>query len=206
MSVHHPVFARFYSFISPRVEKLVARHREELLAGLGGRVIEVGAGNGLNFARYPAGVAEVVAVEPEPYLRPRAEEAAARAAVKITVVEGEADALPGADGEFDAAVASLVLCSVPDQATALAEIRRVVKPGGELRVFEHVAADEPRLRRWQDRFTGLWRRANGGCTLNRDTAAAIAAAGFDTSSLRRDTIPRGGLTRPIVVGIARRPA
>ena len=108
-------------------------------AGLTGRVVEVGAGNGLNFGHYPATVTEVVAVEPEPYLRERAEEAARAAPVDVTVVVGLADALPAEDGAFDAAVASLVLCSVPDQAGALAELRRVVRPDGELRFYEHVS-------------------------------------------------------------------
>ena len=92
-----------------------AEHRDELLAGLNGRVIEVGAGNGLNFRHYPAAVTEVVALEPEPYLRQRAEQATAAAPVPVTVVAGVADALPADDAVFDAGVASLVLCSVPEQ-------------------------------------------------------------------------------------------
>ncbi|MEA2467958.1 MAG: hypothetical protein QOJ57_2084, partial [Thermoleophilaceae bacterium] len=144
-AVHHPLFARLYALISPKAEKAgVGDHRREMLDGLAGRVIELGAGNGLNFAQYPESVTEVVAVEPEPYLRSRADEAAAAAAVPVTVVEGTADRLPAADASFDAAVASLVLCSVPDQARALAELRRVLRPGGELRFYEHVIADTPR--------------------------------------------------------------
>jgi ubiquinone/menaquinone biosynthesis C-methylase UbiE len=92
-------------------------HRQQLLAGLSGRVIEVGAGNGLNFPHYPETVSEVVAVEPEPYLRKRAAEAAAEASVKIEIVDGTADDLPAEDASFDAAVASLVLCSVPRPGT-----------------------------------------------------------------------------------------
>ena len=116
-----------------------AEHRRRLVAGLSGRVIEVGAGHGANFAHYPAGVTEVVAVEPEPTLRGLAEKAARAAAVRVSVLDGTAEALPG-DG-YDAAVTSLVLCSVPDQATALAEIRRVLRPGGELRFYEHVVPE-----------------------------------------------------------------
>ena len=128
--VRHPIFARLYARVSPGVErKGAAEHRDELLAGVAGRVIEIGAGNGLNFAHYPASVTEVVAVEPEPYLRGRAQEAAESAPVPVTIVDGVADDLPADDGAFDAAVASLVLCSVPDQATALAEVRRVLRPG-----------------------------------------------------------------------------
>src|SRR2546423_10625469 len=121
-SVCHPLFARLYTWLSRGAERAgAAEHRDENLAGLRGRVIEIGAGNGLNFAHYPPEVEEVVAVEPEPYLRARAGEAAARAPVKVTVVEGTAEQLPGADAEFDAAVVSLVLCTVPDQPNALAE-------------------------------------------------------------------------------------
>src|SRR6476620_2155797 len=107
-----------------------ADNRRELLAGLTGRVVELGAGVGSNFEHYPEGVSEVVAYEPEPFLRAEAEKAAAAAPVPVRVVYGEADRLPGADGEFDAGIASLVLCSVPDQRTALAELHRVIRPGG----------------------------------------------------------------------------
>src|SRR3954469_22435285 len=110
---NHPIFARLYTWLSRGAESSgAAEHRDETLAGLSGRVIEVGAGNGLNFAHYPPGVTEVVAVEPEPYLRAQAEAAAAAAATPVTVLDGVADALPAEDGSFDAAVASLVLCTV----------------------------------------------------------------------------------------------
>src|SRR3954447_17517782 len=132
-SVHHPVFARLYVWLSPHGERTaIAAHRRSALAGLRGRVLEVGAGNGLNFAHYPGTVTEVLAVEPEPYLRGRAVRAAASAPVAVRVVDGVADALPADDGSFDAAVASLVLCSVPSQDRALAEVHRVLLPGGEL--------------------------------------------------------------------------
>src|SRR5690242_14487622 len=115
----HPRFARFWMKMSPKAEeKGVAEHRDDLLAGLSGRVLELGAGNGLNFAHYPRAVTEVVAVEPEPTLREAALKAAGEAPVPVKVVDGLADRLPSEDGEFDAAVTSLVLCSVPDQASA----------------------------------------------------------------------------------------
>jgi ubiquinone/menaquinone biosynthesis C-methylase UbiE len=131
--VHHPVFARFYQRFSHVAEaKGASEYRDRLLAGLHGRVIEVGAGNGLNFAHYPHTVTEVVAVEPESFLRSRAEETARSVSVSvpITILEGTADALPVPDAAFDAGIASLVLCSVPDQLTALAELRRVIRSGG----------------------------------------------------------------------------
>jgi ubiquinone/menaquinone biosynthesis C-methylase UbiE len=127
--IERPRFARMYPKAAARADRRGAtKHRRRLLAGLSGRVLELGAGNGLNFAHYPATVTEVVAIEPEPSLRAAAEAAAQPAAVTVTVRAGTADQLPLADREVDAAVASLVLCSVPDQASALAELRRVLRP------------------------------------------------------------------------------
>jgi ubiquinone/menaquinone biosynthesis C-methylase UbiE len=201
----HPIFARVFVLIERAARTETGPHRDEALAPARGRVIEVGAGHGENFARYPAAVTEVLAVEPEPYLRAKAEAAAAKASVPVRVVEGVAEALPAADGEFDTAVASLVLCSVPDQQAALAEIRRVVKPGGQLLFYEHVVAEKPGLRKWQRRIRPVWQRFGGGCTLDRDTTAAVADAGFEIEHLRRFDLPRGGLVAPHVIGVARRP-
>jgi ubiquinone/menaquinone biosynthesis C-methylase UbiE len=209
-AVRNPLFARLYTWLSRGAERAgAAEHRDETLAGLRGRVVEIGAGNGLNFTHYPAEVEEVVAVEPEPYLQARAREAAAAAPVKVTVVDGTADHLPGADGEFDAAVASLVLCTVPDQSRALAEVRRVLRPGGELRFYEHVRAPDRGRARWQDRLARrLWPALGGGCHPNRDTEAAIVAAGFDVERARRFEWKPGpgmGIIAPHVIGVARRP-
>jgi ubiquinone/menaquinone biosynthesis C-methylase UbiE len=155
-------------------------HRRRLLHGLAGTVAEVGAGNGLNFAHYPAKVAEVIALEPEPTLRAAAAGAAADAPVPVRVRAGVADDLPLEDASVDAVVASLVLCSVPDQDRALAEFRRVLRPGGELRFYEHVIARrQPKrlLLQVLDR-SGLWPKLAGGCHPARDTGAAIERAGF----------------------------
>ena len=139
--IPRPRFARMYLKAAARADRRGAtQHRRALLRDLTGRVLEVGAGNGLNFAHYPPTVTEVVAIEPEPTLRAIAQQAAAGAPVPVTVRAGTADALALADGEMDAAVASLVLCSVPDQARALAELHRVLRPGAELRFYEHVIA------------------------------------------------------------------
>ena len=207
-TVSHPVFARLYAALSPRAEgKGAGEHRDELLAGLTGRVVEVGAGNGLNFGHYPEAVTEVVAVEPEPYLRGRAAEAAADAAVPVTVLDGLADALPCADAAFDAGVASLVLCSVPDQAAALAELRRVIRPGGELRFYEHVESRHPRIAALQHQLDerDIWPRLAGGCHLGRDTLAAIRAAGFVIERCRRFRFPAGAVGLAHIIGVARRP-
>jgi ubiquinone/menaquinone biosynthesis C-methylase UbiE len=182
----HPRFARMYERISAEAERRgSAGHRDRMLAGLSGRVVEVGAGNGLNFAHYPATVTEVVAVEPDDRLRGLAERAAADAAAPVRVVPGHADELPAEDDSFDAAVASLVLCSVPEPADALAEIGRVLKPGGELRFYEHVRSSTAVRGKLEDLVTPLWRRAAGGCHPNRRTAEAIAAAGFQMQQLDR---------------------
>ena len=179
----HPRFARMYERISAESEQRgTAEHRDRALAGLSGRVIEMGAGNGMNFAHYPATVTEVVAVEPEDHLRALAERVAEGASVPVRVVAGHATALPVEDAGFDAAVASLVLCSVSDVPAALAELRRVLKPSGELRFFEHVRSTKPWFAVLEDVVTPLWSRVGGGCHLNRDTAAAIRAAGFDIES------------------------
>jgi SAM-dependent methyltransferase len=203
-AVHHPIFARFYARMSVGMESEVAGNRRRLLEGLSGRVVEVGAGNGLNFQHYPANVERVVAVEPEPYLRALAVEAAGRAPVPVEVVDGTADALPVEPG-FDAAVASLVLCTVPDQGRALAELRRVLRPGGGLRFYEHVLAPEPGLARVQRLVDPVWQAIGGGCHSGRDTIAAITAAGFVIDQADRFRFPDNQvpwITAPHVLGAA----
>ena len=185
--VRHPLFARLYARVSERESAEQVGHRRETLAGLRGRVIEVGAGNGRNFGFYPAQVTEVIAVEPEPHLRGLASQAAPRAPVTINVVDAVAGALPFEDASFDAAVACLVLCTVPDQPAALAELQRVLRPGGELRFLEHVHAERQPLRAVQsfaDAST-LWPRLAGGCHAARDTLRAIEDAGFTVSDVRQ---------------------
>jgi ubiquinone/menaquinone biosynthesis C-methylase UbiE len=208
--VHHPIFARTFARLSAQAEKKgQADYRRQLLEGLGARVVEVGAGHGLNFPYYPPAVEEVVAVEPERHLRQLAERAAGAASVPIRVVDGLADALPLDDGSVDAGVASLVLCSVPDQQTALTELRRVIRPGGELRFYEHVIADRPGLARVQRlaERSGFWPFVGGGCHPARDTAAAIAEAGFQIESCTSFNF-RPALVEvvvePKILGIARR--
>jgi len=205
----HPIFARLYARLAPAAEKAgVAAHRDELLAGLAGRVIEVGAGSGLCFSHYPATVNEVVAVEPEPHLRRLAERAALDAAVPVRVVDGTAEELPADDGSFDAAVVSLVLCSVVDQRRALAEISRVLRPGGSLRFYEHVRSKTPRQARLQDRVDWIWPLLGGGCHANRDTEAAIVASGFRVERCRRFDFQPSAISLPVspqMIGEAIRP-
>ena len=207
--VNHPLFARFLSFVASRAEGGDEEElRRELLAGLSGRVIEVGAGTGSNFRLYPETVAEVVAVEPEDYLRGKAEQAATvTGPPSIRVIDGLADRLPFEDASFDAAVAAQVLCSVPDQATALAELRRILKPGGELRFYEHVLARQPRLARFQRLVGRVTPRLAGGCHPDRDTGRAIEEAGFAIERCRRFNFRQSALDLPVtprILGAARR--
>lgn len=208
--VHHPIFARFLDRLAEQGErKGQGDHRREMLAGLSGRVVELGAGNGINFKHYPAGITEVVAVEPEPYLRRRAEQQAAQAAVPVTVIDALAGQLPLEDGSFDAAVASLVLCTVPDPHAALADLFRLVRPGGELRFYEHVRANTPGLARVQDALAPIWPFFGGGCHPNRETTAAIEDAGFHMEQCRRFPFRPSPICAPVaphVIGIARRPS
>ncbi|UBU10800.1 class I SAM-dependent methyltransferase [Nonomuraea gerenzanensis] len=203
----HPRFAQAYARVAELVDRRGAyEHRRRLLAGAGGRVIEVGAGNGRNFAHYPPGVTEVVAVEPDDTLRELATAQAASAPVPVSVVSGHAEALPGGDGAFDVVVVSLVLCSVPSQPRALAEAARVLRPGGQLRFYEHVRPANPAFGLLADVVSPLWRRVAGGCRPNRDTLAAIGRAGFEVVETERfGFAPQPGMPRLThVLGYARR--
>ena len=164
--------------------------------------MEVGAGNGLNFRHYPAEVTRVVAVEPDAYMR---EKAAGRATPAVEIVEGDAYRLPLADGEADAVVFSLVLCTIPDVPRALAEARRVLRPGGEVRFYEHVTGRKPWFRRLQRALAPLWKRLGGGCNITRDTESAIERAGFTIESIDRFAWNAALLAAPHILGTARRP-
>ena len=206
--VHHPFFARCLARVAASAEGGEEDGiRRELLARLRGRVLEVGAGTGPNFRLYPDTVSALVAVEPEDYLRAKAEEAAARSGRPIRVIDALADRLPFEDSSFDAAVVAQVLCSVPDQAAALAELRRVIKPAGALRFYEHVLARRPRYARFQRLAGKLTPHFAGGCHPDRDTGRAIEEAGFTIERCRRFDFRLSFLDYPVaprILGAARR--
>ena len=172
-------------------------------------MLEVGAGDGRSFEHYPPTVERLLGVEPDATARRAAAERASAAAVPIELVDGVADALPAEDDSFDAAVLMGVLCSVPDPGAALAELRRVLVPGGELRFWEHVRSPSAGFRAVQRAGdTIFWTRALGGCRTTRDTAAAIAAAGFEVERMVRGFHSSSLLTitsAPYILGVARVP-
>lgn len=208
-SVRRPLFARFYDRASGAMEAGgFAAHRARLLAGLSGRVIEVGAGNGLNFPHYPPAVSSVLAVEPEPYLREVARRSAESSPIPIAVVAGVAERLPADDATFDAAVVSLLLCSVAEQAAALRDVRRVVRPGGQLRFLEHVRGQTRALTTVQRLLDAtFWPVVCGGCHTSRDTGTAIQQAGFAITDIEHVRFPDSRITLPTsphIIGTALR--
>ena len=202
-------FARHLERSEQRRPDPVARElRGRLLAGLRGRVLEVGSGDGRSFEHYPPGVEHLLAVEPDPTARTVAAERARAATVPIEVVDGDALELPAPDGAYDAAVVSGLLCSVPDPAAALLELRRVLRDGGELRFWEHVRSEHAVFRQLQRSLDRLfWTRSLGGCETTRDTRAAIVDAGFEIVALERGFHSSSLLTitsAPYMLGTARR--
>lgn len=175
-------------------EPAIAQLRRETLAAATGRVVEIGFGTGLNLPHYPAGASELVAVEPNAGMIDRSDVRVQAAAFPVRIVDGSAEALPFLDGEFDTAVTTLTLCSVTDPALALAELRRVLRPGGQLLLLEHGLAPEPGVARWQHRLDGLQQVLACGCHLVRPMAALVTAQGFEMRHLREFYL--AGVPRP----------
>jgi SAM-dependent methyltransferase len=183
-----------------------AAKRSALLAPTRGRVLEIGAGTGWSFRHYPGAVEEVVALEPSEGMLARAERKAAESGNRIRLVRGSAEELPFEDASFDCAVAMAVLCTVPNPARALAELRRVLRPGGALLFVEHVRSDDPRRARWQDRLEAPWGWLAQGCHPNRDTVGSLRAAGFEVEIAERGELPMApSIVKPYVLGRARQP-
>src|SRR5215208_467867 len=188
-TVDNPFFARVWTFLSRHETEALKRLRRENLAGLSGRVLEVGAGTGTNFELYPGTVAEVVAVEPEQRLAVLAQKAANTAPVPVTVSTDTVEQFTAGE-PFDAVVCSLVLCSVEEPDSVLRQLLSVLRPGGELRYLEHVASSGPRARLQKFADATLWPRLLGNCHTHRHTEESIVDAGFQVSGARREwTMP-----------------
>lgn len=198
------LFAALYDRSLKSTEEAGLREmRRQLLAGAGETVVEIGAGTGVNIDLYPESVAALTLVEPDPHMAKRLRahlDASPRAA---EVVAAPAERLPFADASFDTAVATLVLCTVPDPPAARAELARVLRPGGRLLFIEHVRSPDPGLARWQDRLEGPWRFLGDGCHCNRDTMATLAASPFELGAVERGRMPKAPpIVRPLARGEA----
>jgi ubiquinone/menaquinone biosynthesis C-methylase UbiE len=203
----HPVFARLYGPLCALAERgELGERREALVARAQGTVVEVGAGTGENFKHYGEAVRRVLATEPDPTMLRQARKRARAAPVPVFLVGAAGERLPFPDASADTAVVTLVLCSVDEQAAALGELRRVLRPGGTVLFLEHVRAADAGLARWQDRLAGLWSRVAGGCQPNRRTGAALEAAGFELVDVESyDLRPGIPIVRPHLQGAARAP-
>jgi ubiquinone/menaquinone biosynthesis C-methylase UbiE len=183
--------------------------RRELLSEAEGRVLELGAGTGANLDLYPENVVELVALEPDPHMakRLRATVAGSPRRASASVSEAGAERLPFEDSSFDTVVSTLVFCTIPDPARALAETARVLKPGGRLLFLEHVRSEDPGVARWQDRLEKPWRFVGDGCHCNRDTVATISASPLQLGAVEGGELPKAPpIVRPLVRGSAVRPA
>lgn len=177
--------------------------RRETLRAARGRTIDLGAGTGANLDLYPDSVSDLVLAEPDPHMVKRLREKLAQSGRRAEVIEAPAERLPFEDSSFDTAVFTLVLCTVPNPSTALAEAARILKLGGKLLFVEHVRSTEPGLARWQDRLEKPWRFIGDGCHCNRDTVATIEASPLSLEGVERDRLPKvPPLVRPLVHGSA----
>jgi ubiquinone/menaquinone biosynthesis C-methylase UbiE len=186
----------FYNdYILPRLINLAMRNkelrpfRERVIGAAEGRVLEIGVGSGMNLPFYRPPVREVLALEPAPRLMTMAKSASRATSIPIKFLEASAEAIPLDEHSVDTIVTTWTLCSIPQAATALADMRRVLRPGGKLLFAEHGLAPEESVRRWQDRLTPVWRRIGGGCHLNRPIRSMIEGAGFHVDRIETGYIP-----------------
>jgi SAM-dependent methyltransferase len=215
-------FAAFYDRgLKATEENGLGDMRAELLAAAHGRVVEIGAGTGVNLDLYGPEVEDLTLIEPDPHmgarLRARLEDRGAPGVAMAgatasadggsgspaRLVAAPAEAIPFADDSFDTAVTTLVLCTVPDPVATIAELARVLKPGGHLLFIEHVRADDPDRARWQDRLEKPWRFMADGCHCNRDTEATLGASPFKVESIDHGKLPKAvSIVRPLIRGTA----
>jgi ubiquinone/menaquinone biosynthesis C-methylase UbiE len=170
-------------------QRNLAAYRGRIVPAAEGRVLEIGAGSGLNFRFYGSAVTGVVALEPSRRLAGMAEKAATAGAAPVEMLDASAEAIPLAAESIDTVVTTWTLCSIPDVARALDEVRRVLKPGGRLLFVEHGLSPDAGVRRWQNRLTPAWKRIGGGCHLNRPIASLIEQAGFAIDRLETGYMP-----------------
>jgi ubiquinone/menaquinone biosynthesis C-methylase UbiE len=203
VSLYGRVFAAMYDRMMAGTEKAgLADMRKELLSRAHGDVLEIGAGTGVNL-RYYGPAERLVLTEPEEPMVRRLRSHARGKGGSVEVVQAPAESLPFPDGTFDTAVATLALCTVGDADRAIGELRRVLRPGGQLLFLEHVRSDDPKLAQWQDRLLPLWKRFGHGCNCNRPTADSIRHAGFEIEELTPGELPKAPpLARPLIRGWA----
>jgi ubiquinone/menaquinone biosynthesis C-methylase UbiE len=211
MGLGKRIFAACYDLInSGKAERQLAPYREQTAGRAWGDVLEVGAGTGANLPFYSPDV-RLTVVEPNPHMAKRLRRKAAKLGRQVTITPGLGESLPFPDASFDSVVVTFVLCSVKDVGQVAREARRVLRPSdmasgkplGRFYFCEHVAADSPRVRKWQDRLNWLWGRLADGCNLNRDIASAIREAGFSRVEVTPFKIPASPpFIRPGIVGAA----
>jgi 2-polyprenyl-3-methyl-5-hydroxy-6-metoxy-1,4-benzoquinol methylase len=208
-TVDNPFFARLWTFLSTHEPEALVALRRENLAGLSGRVLEVGAGTGTNFEFYPDTVTEVVAVEPERRLAVLALKAAAAASVPVTVSGQTVEQFAATGEPFDGVVCSLVLCSIDEPDSVVAQLLSLLRPGGELRYLEHVASSGARARLQKLADATVWPRLSGNCHTYRHTEESIASAGFRVTGERREWVMPAWMPLPtgeFAIGRAVKPA
>jgi len=200
-----PLRPAVFDLLTRPMERELGELRRRVLSGVVGATLEIGAGTGANLPHYGTGLTSLVLVEPDRDLGRRLRRRAAATRPAAAVVQAAAEALPFPDQSFDTVVVTAVLCTVRDPAAALAEIRRVLRPGGRLLFAEHVRSEDPRLARWQDRLRAPWKILANGCHPNRDTLASIRNAGLDVEWVEHGELPRApAIVRPLVIGAARK--
>ena len=205
----HRWFAAVWDFQTRHEPKKLHNWRSETVSGAKGDVLEIGCGSGANFSLYDASAARIIAIEPDPSMLKRARARAAETAGRVEVRQASAEELPFDDYSFDSVISTWNMCSVPDYKRALAEVRRVLKPGGEYRFLDHVRYDGGPLAAIQDRIVPFWTWCGAGCHPNRDIESAVVESGLQIRQLAHLTsvppIPPVIMVRPCIKGVAIRP-
>lgn len=202
--LYDKLFASLYDLFFRAAERDgMAARRKDLLSNARGRVLEIGAGTGLNVDSYPEALDRLVLTEPSEPMAKRMKERVAASPLNPEVLIATAEALPFEDASFDTIVSTLVLCTVPDPAATLTELQRLLAPGGQLLLLEHVRSDQPASAKWQDRLETPWRLYGNGCFCNRDTVSMVESAGFSWDELEHGRVPHAPpIIKPLIQGRA----